>query len=279
MGKYKYSNTNHASTPSLCIPSPVDRITGIWEFSIPGGHRSSCRSLPSYLIHLITKGSYRLRTNGREYDIRTGDVICYYESEEVEWLGDDGLVTFYSVGFDAPRLPPPPLEARVFPGSQAMKKAFQDVYSASLQAEPLSRSLAVHAALLQVLLEVHRHNEAYAKSSMTDISRKDRGSPAQLWWRIEQEVRQKRRYRPSLEEMADWIGCSRATVCRACQTATGESPMRRLRNLRMAEAKGLLLLSTMNVSHVADYLGYPRVHEFSRDYRGYFGHPPTATRA
>jgi AraC-like DNA-binding protein len=42
----------------------------------------------------------------------------------------------------------------------------------------------------------------------------------------------------------------------------------------MAEARGLLSYSTLNVTQTAAYLGYSRMHEFSREFSGYFGHTP-----
>jgi len=270
---YRNNTLPFVSPPG--IPSPVERITGMWEFSFSSHHHGVCHSTPSHLIHLVTRGRYRLRTDGREYEIHAGDVIWYYESENVEWLSNDTPVTFYSVGFDAPWLPPPPLEARVFPGSRTLRRAFEALFDASLLAQPVSRNLGMHTALLQMLAEVHRC-QARAGSPAVNVSTSN--TPAQLWWGVEKNVRTTRCFRPTLEELSDWAGCSRASLCRACHAATGVSPIRRLRDLRMAEAKGLLLLSTMNVSQIAEYLGYLRVHEFSREYRKYFHHAPTATR-
>jgi AraC-like DNA-binding protein len=51
--------------------------------------------------------------------------------------------------------------------------------------------------------------------------------------------------------------------------------MQRIREIRMAEAGKLLKHTQMNISQTADYLGYPRVHEFSREFSKFFGYPPT----
>jgi AraC-like DNA-binding protein len=55
--------------------------------------------------------------------------------------------------------------------------------------------------------------------------------------------------------------------------------MRRIQTVRMEEARGLLLFSTLNVTQVAEYLGYPRLHEFSREFSQYFGAPPSRVRS
>ena len=56
------------------------------------------------------------------------------------------------------------------------------------------------------------------------------------------------------------------------------SPGKRVQKLRMDEAQGLLALSSLSITEIATYLGYPRVHEFSREYALYFGCPPSHFR-
>jgi AraC-like DNA-binding protein len=256
------------------VPEPitlpvVEGISGVWKFSrAPGGYHRA-RSLPGHLLHLVLEGAYRLRTNGREYDVRPRDAIYYHETEEVEWLGNAGRVSFYSVGFLAPGLPPLPVERRVFPSTARLRAGFEDLHAASLLPRDARRALGIHSALLRIVLEI----DWWRRPAPADPP-----ESAALWWRLERWLREKRRFRSTLDELAAQAGCSRASVVRACRDATGESPMRRLRQVRMAEAQGLLRFSTLNVGQVADYLGYGRIHEFSREYRSCCGHPPSAAR-
>ena len=257
------------AVPEPITLPPVEGISGVWRFSRePGGYHRA-RSLPGHLLHLVLEGSYRLRTNAREYDVRPHDVIYYHETEEVEWLGNAERVSFYSVGFLAPGIEPLPPERRVFPSSAAIRSAFEDLYAASLLPRGPRRALGIHSALLRIVLEI----DWWTRPAPGDVP-----GGAALWWRIERLLRERRRFRSTIGELAAEAGCSRATVVRACRAATGESPMRRLRQVRMAEAQGLLRFSTLNVGQVAEYLGYGRVHEFSREYRKICGHPPSAAR-
>jgi len=257
------------AVPEPITPPPVEGVSGVWRFSRePGGYHRA-RSLPGHLLHLVLEGFYRLRTNGREYDIRPADVIYYHETEEVEWLGNAGRVSFYSVGFLAPGLPPLPPERRVFASDEAIRAAFEDLYAASLLPRDSRRALGIHAALLRIVAGIDWWRQPAPAAP---------AESAALWWRLERWLRERRRFRSTIDELAAEAGCSRATVVRACRAATGESPMRRLRGVRMAEARGLLGFSTLNVGQVAEYLGYGRIHEFSREYRKACGHPPSAAR-
>lgn len=80
-------------------------------------------------------------------------------------------------------------------------------------------------------------------------------------------MRRARQFRTPLAELAEIGSNSPATVVRSCRRATGQSPLRRQRSLRLEEACGLLRHSTLSISEIARHLGYPRIHEFSRDFR------------
>jgi AraC-like DNA-binding protein len=46
----------------------------------------------------------------------------------------------------------------------------------------------------------------------------------------------------------------------------------------MRHARALLRYTPMSVTEVALYLGYPRVHEFSREFRRRYGAAPSSAR-
>ncbi len=104
------------------------------------------------------------------------------------------------------------------------------------------------------------------------------GAESRLWWEIETRVRRDLRHPMDLRQLETWSGFSAATIARAAQSAVGEPPMRRVKRIRLTFARGLVLRSRMNFSEIADRIGYPRVHEFSRDYKRWFGATPTEER-
>jgi len=245
---------------------PVERINGIWKFVRKPGRASRCRSLPGHLLHLVLEGGYRLRTNGRTYDIHSGDVIYYHESEEVEWLGNDQTVIFLSVGFTASNLAPLPLDRRTFPSDRKIRQDFQALYNYSLLPGREERIFKTYAALLAILGQIELRTGGFSQiPGYTDGS----------WWAVEEYLRRNRRFRPTLDELASLANCSRPTIVRLCRRATGTSPHLRLQQLRMEEAKGLLRFSTLTITEVAEYLGYSRLNEFSREFSKYFHHPPS----
>ena len=100
-------------------------------------------------------------------------------------------------------------------------------------------------------------------------------SIAQPWRLIETQLRRQRQYSPSLKELSNMGHCSQTHIVRLCRSATGQSPMQRLREMRLAEGYGLLTWSGMNITQIAEILGYPSIHGFSRDFTKHFGLPPS----
>lgn len=248
------------------LPAPVEAVVGVWQFVREPFFRSTAaRSLPGHLLHLITAGHYRLQANGREYHVGAGDMVYYHESEAVEWHGDASRVVFYSVGFVAPQLPPLPIERRVFRASSRMRRTFARLFEA-WEAGRQQRPWTVYARLADLVDEIQ---QAGLTASVDAAP-----ASASLWWHAESVARQRRLFRPTLEQLCRGSGASRGTLIRACRKATGTTPIQRLREIRMEEARGLLQYAHLNVTQIAEYLGYGRIHEFSRDFTAFHGRPP-----
>jgi len=248
------------------IKSPVESLDGIWKFTREANRRSRCISLPGHLLHFIESGSYCLKTNGREYNISPGDLIYYHGSEQVEWIGGNSEVIFYSIGFSASGLKPLPLERRVFQSAEELKKRFKNLYEVSLQPNSSEKAFYLFSQLMKLLYEIEKLRVQFEYVADSD----------NIWSNIEKFFYAQRNFRPAIDELCEKAKCSRSTILRICKKITGKSPLARMQELRMAEAKALLKNSTLNVTQVAEYLGYSRIHEFSREFSHYFGHPPTS---
>lgn len=251
--------------PISSISCPIESITGIWEFKRMPFFKYQCYSLPGHMLHLITKGSYSVKINGRKYLVKEGDVIYYYESEEIESIGDKTEVTFYSVSYQAPKLLPLPLEMRVFPADNKLQNMFCELHEGFSSEDISTRNFMVYSTLLNILNNI----EGISSNSRNKVVEEE------LWWAIERRIRKDKMFRPSLDDLIKIAGYSRSTVIRSCRKATGNTPLQHIRKIRMEEAKGLLSFAHLNVTQVAVYLGYLRVHEFSREFSKYYGQPPS----
>ncbi|MEI8140938.1 MAG: AraC family transcriptional regulator [bacterium] len=255
-----------ATIPSTAyLPAPVEAIAGVWKFSRSPHFKAAAHSLPGHLLHWVAKGSYTLKTNGREYRVKAGDLIYYHESEEVLWTGDASRVVFYSVGFLAPRCQPLPIAHRVSRADASMKTSFLRLYKI-WDGGSVRNQFEIHALMNAMLNALERSARNQSSHSQVAID-----SP---WWRAEAGIRERRLFRPSLSDLARLAGVGRSVLIRSCKKATSMTPMQRIRDIRMEEACGLITFAHMNFSQIADYLGYSRVHEFSREFATFHGKSP-----
>lgn len=250
---------------SLTIKSPIDSIDGVWKFTRLPWKRDKTISLPGHLFHFIKSGSYRLKSNSREYNIKSGDLIYYHGTENVEWIGDDSYVTFYSIGFTAKELQPYSLNNRVLKAGDNIEAIFKKTYKLFSIPGSGEKRFILFAEMNRLLGEVEKLNEKVEPISYS----------TNIWWDIEKYFYTNKEFRPAIDNMCKIGKCSRSTLVRKCKKATGKAPLSRMKELRMREAEALLKNSTLNVTQVAEYLGYPRMHEFSREFSQYFSYPPT----
>jgi len=89
----------------------------------------------------------------------------------------------------------------------------------------------------------------------------------QLHQQLDQEVR--------VEQLAEDANMSVSSFHHHFKNIAGSSPLQYLKRLRLLKAQMLLNQGHLNVSQIALEVGYKSVHQFSRDYKRYFGSPPT----
>ena len=79
----------------------------------------------------------------------------------------------------------------------------------------------------------------------------------------------------NVDALAEEVGISRAQLHRKMKEITGISSGKFLRNLRMEQAARLLREGTVNVSQVADHVGYTDQAHFSTAFKAHFGLSPS----
>jgi len=77
-----------------------------------------------------------------------------------------------------------------------------------------------------------------------------------------------------VDDLADAAGMSNATFHRQFKSVTSMSPMQYRKQLRLLEARRLMITSNVNIETVASRVGYVSASQFSREYARMFGKPP-----
>lgn len=256
----------------LNIKFPVEYVSGVWKFVRTPRKDIKSKSTPDHLLHLVVSGAYTLKTNNRIYEIKPGSIIYYYASEDVEWIDSKETVVFYSVAFKSELFKPLSYENRVLKAEKSTVSAFEKLYEYSICQNEFIKTLGVYNSLLTILMDIQN-------LTVDTDGGSSREEAANIWNNIEQWIRTEKKFRAHLNDLCEMSHKSRATLIRICKKSTGATPISRIRDIRMAEANGLLQFSTLNITQISEHLGYPRIHEFSREFKKYFGVPPTCIRS
>lgn len=77
-----------------------------------------------------------------------------------------------------------------------------------------------------------------------------------------------------VDELAQRVNMSTATLYRHFKNLTGLSPLQYIKHLRLHEAQRLMLLENERASSAALAVGYESITQFNREYKSMFGEPP-----
>ena len=82
----------------------------------------------------------------------------------------------------------------------------------------------------------------------------------------------------TVDELAQEVGSSRATLAKRFLKLVGQSPIQYLASWRMHLARDLLRGSTLGIGEIAGRMGYESEAAFNRAFRRAVGLPPAAWR-
>ena len=82
----------------------------------------------------------------------------------------------------------------------------------------------------------------------------------------------------ALEELCEAAGMSRRSLIRHCKRATGLTPIRYLKEVRLRQVCSLLETTALNVTEIADRSGFSDSNYLAREFRRYAGASPTEFR-
>jgi AraC-like DNA-binding protein len=100
------------------------------------------------------------------------------------------------------------------------------------------------------------------------------GSPALKVARAMRWLREKFAEKTSIDALAAEVGMSPTTFRLHFRQIVGLSPVQYQKQLRLQQAKELLLNGAIDTANAAARVGYVSASQFSRDYKRFFGEPP-----
>lgn len=92
------------------------------------------------------------------------------------------------------------------------------------------------------------------------------------------DIEKRLQYDWTIEAMCEQLHYSPPHLHRLCQKLFGKSPIQKLIHLRIERAKILLLNTSWLVQHIASYVGYTNIFNFSKSFKKLVGISPTQFR-
>lgn len=93
-----------------------------------------------------------------------------------------------------------------------------------------------------------------------------------------QDIEKRLQFDWTIEAMCDQLHYSPPHLHRLCKAQFGKSPIQKLIHLRIDRAKSLLLNTRWPIQHIASYVGYTNIFNFSKSFKKLVGIPPTEFR-
>jgi len=93
-----------------------------------------------------------------------------------------------------------------------------------------------------------------------------------------QDIEKRLQYDWTIEAMCNQLHYSPPHLHRLCQAQFGKSPIQKLIQLRIERAKSLLLNTRWPVQHIASYVGYTNIFNFSKSFKKLVGVSPSEFR-
>ncbi|MBD5780220.1 AraC family transcriptional regulator [Pelagicoccus sp. NFK12] len=245
-------------------------------------------------LSLITKGSAMHWLEGAEFPVTTGDVFVL-QGHQSHYYYDLQNLEMTNIMFDPELLNLPEARLRKIPG-----------YRALFLLEPLFRKQHRFTSHLHLNRKALAHSERIALELDQELRRKLEGYEAAMFAKfVELVVFLSRLYQDSgstnaeaLLRVAKVIGCieddfakqwkvedfaamahmSRANFMRVFRTATGETPINYLLQLRIQKAMTLLMSTKLSVSEIAFEVGFNDSNYFTRQFKASQNMSPVAYR-
>ncbi len=260
----------------------------------PSGRRHNAAFFKSRLVDydfwFIWKGSgfFRVGTE-KPFTLRRGACLLLRPGEPCEcWQTDHSQLGVAWIHFDVfSRAPSKPLPPEALPGwyVEPDRSEFYDQLTSriiTLWYESSYRLPGNHKApkpllsvLMRALLASYEFDLARGQSegvTGTDLHHRQVVSRAlALFHEQYADIR-------SIADTAAVLGYCQDHFCRIFSRVTGRTPKRALMQIRMDQAKTLLLHSDASIADIAEKVGYESVFPFSRQFRQEFGSSPTVFR-
>jgi AraC-like DNA-binding protein len=217
-------------------------------------------SHPNHELILVKNGAMLLKTKHGELIARSGDILFYQAGlihEEISQPDDPVSSYFLSFGI---RMKLPDLPLRMRDSEGRMLELFRWIHRDLREHRPKGDCLA----LLETIIRELRWLLARPKDAWLE--------------HVREHLQSRFTDRLSLDDVARHAGMSRFAFVRKFKRLCERTPMEELRQIRLHEARNLVLSSDLPMKMIAAKVGIGDEYQLSKLFRRYFGIGPRDMR-
>lgn len=232
---------------------------------------------PGHKLLLCLKGSGFVRVNGRDWEVKQGDLAWIFnDNENAHWPTEGSPWEMLWIRVVGPHMEEvyrvmTTVGSPVFTGinSRKAEAAFKRVFKI-LDQRPIAMEAALHAEvahIMKLLFEARHDANPTAQSEIPQSLRKPLEA---MRLRFNEQL--------TVDELATMAGMSVSSFHRQFKAATGTSPIDWLKRERINQAKKRLLETDHTIAEIADQTGYYDQFYFSKDFKRMTKLSPTEYR-
>ncbi|WP_366294949.1 AraC family transcriptional regulator [Paenibacillus sp. AN1007] len=264
-------------------PSEFEKASGAWPLRIgrniaKSSYHIGPRTTPYHYLLFVLEGEGTFIQNGQQYPLRARDAFCLFPHVTHEyWTDPEQPLQKIFIAFDGPYAaellsriglsPDNPYRSGVLTPETAssMRSFMEDVRKTQDSATDLGR-------LIRFLSLFDR----IARSPATKDLQPDVATP---WLQKGKEyIELHFAGGISVEGVSAHAGVDRTHFAKQFRKAYGLSPVQYIQQLKMKQAKILLMQTTLSLTEVAHSVGYPDLFSFSKAFKKQVGLPPNRYR-
>lgn len=230
-------------------------------------------------LWLVVEGRGIMRVGGREYALRSGDCFFYRQWEPNDGIGDPEhplvipYVQFYCLDRKGLPLPPPVNTALLPPVYRKILHLdfFNTLLQRSIDAQHAGDPVVSMHWLRTAILEMIRQDDLPAR---TDSQREQLAMVEQF----ADDIQRSPAEYAGVDALADRAGYSKDHFIRLFHKYKSVTPGEFVIQSRIQAACQLLRFSPLNITEIAEQLGYGDIYAFSKQFRRRMGVSPSVFR-
>ncbi len=224
------------------------------------------RTLLEYELFVVTKGTLFVTDEKKEYEVKEGEYLIM-RPNSLQRGAKNCNCSFYWLHFDAPT--DENCEGLSEQGKVTNLMEIERIFEKLFECDSKKDKLYASYVATELLLEIKKQNAHELAEEENSV---------ELCEKITDYVNKNKNFNLKIFEIADALGYHEKYISHVFHNVKGQTLKNYVTQVRIDEAKKLLLYTEYKVSEITYFLNFPNPHIFSRFFKLNTGYTPTDYR-